>query len=310
MKQTSILVILIFYFFASGYAQVAFKVINGITKQPVKEETCSIIKDGDALADIDVTDSLGVFTPRIVPDSNATYQLWIDAEGFRSLKKEIDLRSNKVYTIFIFPDKKAIQKIPGYSYGGCSTVEFGDYEPGTPESLTDLPDSIREKLEKHLLNRLGKKFYSKLKLNGGQIVDLDRLYIVNPRARYYQWVPYSYYLCFSFQAPEKGIGLYTAKIVLDKNGNIAKEIELPDISSHPEKANIIARKSALLIAKKSGFTEKTGKITLDYSSDAGSLTWCFERTIKDNGLTFVRETLKIDAHNGKVLGISNSHGIR
>jgi hypothetical protein len=144
---------------------------------------------------------------------------------------------------------------PNLVYEECSLIYFGDYHPKTPSSLSDIPDNIRTKLVSHLVDRLGQSFYSKIKINGGQIVNLDSLYIVNKNAKNYKWTPYSYYLCFSFEDIEKGIGLYTAQIVLDKEGTIIKDIALPSIKINPEKSSIISRKTALDIAKLHDFTD-------------------------------------------------------
>jgi hypothetical protein len=310
MRQIFILIFLLFSFFVSVYSQAKFKVVNALTKEPIKEQYCNVIKDGDTWVGIGNTDNQGIFKPEVYLDSNSTYQLWIFAEGFKPLRKDVDLFSSKLSTISIYPDGESSQKKSNLVYSTCSTIGFGDYRPKTPESLDDLPDGIKEKLVEHLISRVGNQFYSKLKLNGGQIVNLDRLYKVEANAKNYKWTPYSYYLCFSFQDTAKGIGLYTAQIVLDKNGNVVKEIQLPDISSNPEKANIISRISASVIAKKMGFTPKTDNTSLEYDADVDSLIWCFEKRTNDNGLTFSVEKLHVDAHNGKVIGASKGNGIR
>jgi hypothetical protein len=162
----------------------------------------------------------------------------------------------------------------------------------------------------HLVNRLGNDFYSRLKLSGGQIVNLERLYLVEANAKNYRWTPYSYYLCFSFEDTSKGIGLYTAQIVLDKNGNVVKEISLPSIKSNPDKANVISKNSAMTIAREKNFDPVTCKVSLDYMPDVESLVWCFEKVVNDNGLTFSTETLIVDAHSSQVLRKLNGSGIR
>lgn len=310
MRQSAFSTLLLFCFLASAYSQAKYKVINALTKQPIKDQYCNVIKDGDILIDIGSTDKQGIFKPEVSPDSNSTYQLWISAKGFRPFKKDVDLSSSKLSIISIFPDRESSQKSPNLVYSTCSIIGFGNYRPQTPESLNDLPDSIKEKLIQHLTSRLGIQFYSKLKLNGRQIVSLDRLYKVEANAKNYKWIPYSYYLCFAFQDKAKGIGLYTAQIVLDKNGNVVKEIQLPDISTNPEKANIISLRSARLIANKMGFSSNTHNVSLEYDADAGSLIWCFEKLTSDNGLTFTVEKLHVDAHNGMVLGTNIIDGIR
>ncbi|MBL7739757.1 MAG: PepSY domain-containing protein [Chitinophagaceae bacterium] len=310
MKESAILVILIFCFLASGYSQAKFKVINGITKQPIKDQYCNIIQDNDTWVDIGNTDDQGIFKPDVSADSNKNYQLWISAEGYKPFKQDINLHSDKLVTVSIYPDSGFIKKVPNLVYSGCSSIYFGKYRPKTPNSIDDLPDSIKEKLVNHLVARLGYQFYLNLKLSGGQIVNLERLYIVEMNAKNYKWIPYSYYLCFSFQDVSKGIGLYTAQIVLDKNGNIVKEIQFPNIESNPEKANLISRESAITIAKNNNFDIAPGRISLEYDLAKGSLVWCFEKVTDDNGLSFSLETLIVDAHTGKILGTKKGSGIR
>lgn len=310
MKHTTIFINLFFCFLTCGYAQAKFKVINGVTKKPITDQYCNIIKDNDTWVDIGNTDNEGIFIPDIYPDSNTTYQLSISANGFKTFKENIDLFSKKTMTVSIYPDSEFIKRKTNFVYSGCSSIGFGNYRPQSPNSLSDLPDSIREKLVKHLVTRLGEQLYSKIKISGGQIVDLDRLYVVEANAKNYRWTPYSYYLCFSFQDTSKGIGLYTAKIVLDKNGNIIKEIQLPDIKSNPGKANVISIESAKTIAKKHNFNPTPDKIRLDYDLETESLIWCFEKVTNDNGLTFSLETLIVDAHTGIILGTRKGNGIR
>ena len=197
-----------------------------------------------------------------------------------------------------------------FIYGKCSQIYFGSYNPDTPNSLSDLPDTIRIKLVSHLVDRLGQSFYSKVKLSGGQIVDLERLYLVNENAKNYQWTPYSYYLCFSFEDKEKGVGLYTSQIVLDKNGNVIKDIELPSIRINPKKANIISLYEAADIAKRYDFTNTFDNASLWYNRDTDNLNWCFKKIVNDNGLTFGTETLIINAHTGEKMEISYGGGIR
>jgi hypothetical protein len=311
MRRTITFIVLYLSSTIYGLSQTSFKVINALTKQPIKDQYCSIIKDGDTFITIGNTDNKGIYKPELLfPDSNASYQLWISAKGFKPYKKDIDLFSKKLVVISIYPDKESTKRNSSLVYSDCSSIGFGDYEPRTPQSLNDLPDSIREKLVKHLVDRLGEHFFSKLKLSGGQIINLDRLYKVNFNAKNYKWTPYSYYLCLSFQDTAKGIGLYTAKIVLDKNGDVVKEIELPDIVVHPEKANLISINSAKLIAKSNSFSSAVGDIKFQYDNDSESLVWCFEIITKNNGLSFSTETLMIDAHTGKVLGSKKGYGIR
>ncbi len=216
-----------------------------------------------------------------------------------------------IFSILIpFITKGQSDKKPNLIYGECNLIYFGSYHPKTPSSLFDLPDTIRKKLVSHLVDRLGQSFYSKMKISGGQIVNLDSLYLVNENAKDYKWIPYSYYLCFSFEDIEKGVGLYTAQIVLGKNGSAIKDIELPSIRINPEKANIISLYEAADIAKRHDFTNTFENASLWYDRDTDNLNWCFKKIVNDNGLTFGIQTLIINAHTGKKMKISYGGGIR
>lgn len=192
-------------------------------------------------------------------------------------------------------------------YMHCPSIYFGNYQPGEPQSLNDLPDIIRVKLEAHLIRRLGLEFYSKLKFAGGQIVDLKELYIVEKSAKDYRWKLYSYYLCFSFQDIAKGIERYIGNIVLDKYGDIVEEIELPDMQRNPQKANIISLQQAKAIAiKNECYDDRHTSITFEYSKMRGSLIWRFERHIFEKSMYQFEEfipskMLEIDAHSGEII---------
>jgi Zn-dependent metalloprotease len=108
-------------------------------------------------------------------------------------------------------------------------------------------------------------------------------------------------LCFSFKDTTKGIGLYTAKIVLDKFGNVIEEIELPDIKKFPEKSNIISLEQAKVIATENKFFDEKTLINLSYDKKNGSIVWCFKQTTYKPDHTLSGWTLVIDAHNGKVI---------
>ena len=311
MKQAvPIFLAIIFSLSIFGQTQNKIKVINGVTHRPVKKIYCYILKDNDKWIDIGQTDNNGIFTTHLRDlDSSATYQIDISESAFKPFRQTIRLFDTKQTTVTIYPDSAFVEKNPNLIYSECSSISFGNYEPREPHSIYDLPDSIRIKLAAHLTERLGPDFYSKLKLSGGQIVNLDRLYIVEDNAKNYKWIPYSYYLCFSFQDPAKGIGLYTAKIVLDKSGNVINEIQLPDIHANPEKATIISLEQAKKIAAENKFYDNKTEISLSYDAKNGSIAWCFKQSVFNPDHTMSGSTLVIDAHNGKVLGKYGIGGI-
>jgi hypothetical protein len=294
-----------------GQVNKEIKIVNGITHKPIKGLTCYILKDTDKWVDIGETNKKGVYTASLWnADSISAYQFYFSEEGFKPFTEKINLFDKKRITIAIYPDSSIHIKDPDLIYSECAYRSFGDYFPKEPHSINELPDSIRIRLVTHLIDRLGFNFYSKLKLTGGQIVDLKRLYIVEENAKNYQWTPYSYYLCFSFQDLPKGIGLYTSRIVLDKFGNVMDEIQMPSTNYNPSKANLISLKDAKTIALKNNFNSAISQINLDYDDKNDSFCWTFCKITNDNGLSFNTETLSIEAHSGNVLGICKGSGIR
>src|SRR6185295_17230833 len=79
---------------------------------------------------------------------------------------------------------------------GCGYKSYGAYEPEEPRSLDSLPKRIQARLVSHLTARLGTIVFARLQMTGGQIVDLHRLYKVEPKAREYEWVIPTYLLHF------------------------------------------------------------------------------------------------------------------
>ena len=291
-----------------GQIEKKFKIVNGITNKPISEVYCYILENNDKWVDIDQTNRKGNLTLKLWKvDSTANYYIDISNSKYKSLRKEINIFDKKRLKLKLYPDSSFVEQPENLTYKDCGSISFGYYFPKEPQSVYDLPDSIRIKLETHLINRLGKNFYSKLDVNGGQIVNLDRLYIVEDNAKNLQWIPYSYYLCFSFQDVSNGIGLYTSKIVLDKNGKVVEEIGFPQIKNNPEKENIISINQAKKIAKEKGFYNDKTHVFFSYDRESDSLTWCFKQTTYHENHTLSGSTWVIDAHNGKYLK-KHGHG--
>lgn len=182
------------------------------------------------------------------------------------------------------------------------TTNFGKYKPREPISLNELPKAVRQRLEAHLTERLGAEFYSKLKLSGGQIVDFDELYRVEPDARNYKWTVFAYGLSFMFSEPKQGLKAYHARILLDAAGNVLEEIDLPEIAKHPEKATLISLAAARKLAAKNGFPLDKTRVEIYYDRELGSLIWELEYKLKGNMYVWVDRSIRIDAHTGRVIG--------
>ena len=157
-----------------------------------------------------------------------------------------------------------VSKNSGYPY-------LGKYQPERLESLDDLPVDVRSSLSTHLINRLGEPFFDELQFVGGRHVDHASLYTAEPLAVNYKWEVPAYALDFEFSAPEVGIDRYVAQVLLRGDGSIIRDIDIPAISSAPEKLHIIPLNEALLIASKSASAAKSplrAEITYDADMDA------------------------------------------
>lgn len=189
---------------------------------------------------------------------------------------------------------------------GPESTSFGNYKPREPKSLNELPEEIRRKVEDHLKSRLGSEFYYKLKLSGGQIVDFSELYRVEPDAKNYKWKIFAYSLNFLLADPKKGIKAYHARILLDSDGNILQQIDLPQIAKNPEKSNIISLAEAKKIAAKHKFPLDRSNAEISYESERDSLVWTLEYKLKGDKYVWVDRSISIDAHTGKVLSVGDS----
>jgi hypothetical protein len=175
------------------------------------------------------------------------------------------------------------------------------YQPKEIKSLTDLPEDIKVKVVNHLIARLGNSFYSKLAFVAGLVVDRNELFRVNPDTKNYRREIPAYELHFSFSEPSKGVKFYRAYLTLRSNGEVIKEIALPEISHFPRKANLISLRDATNIAIENGFPKKKMKLALDYSEEDSSIIWLVEGPERDYGRHGCHDQMMIDAHSAKVL---------
>jgi len=189
---------------------------------------------------------------------------------------------------------------------GPESTYFGNYKPREPKSLNELPDEIRRKIEDHLKSRLGAEFYSKLRLSGGQIVDFNELYRVEPDARNYKWKIFAYSLNFILSEPKKGIKAYHARILLDSDGSILREIDLPQIARNFEKANVISLAAARKIAAKHKFPLNRANAQISYDSEKDSLVWTLEYKLRGDKYVWVDRIIRIDAHSGEIISVGDA----
>lgn len=183
------------------------------------------------------------------------------------------------------------------------SVSLYPYSPKSVDSLIELPKEIVSKIQTHLVERLGKDFYSRLKFTYGLIVDFDEQRRVDPNANKYQWEVFAYTAEFAFSMSEVGIKKYEAVIWLNKDGKVIREIDLPNISKDPDKAIIIPVKQAVKISKKNKFRPE--QVELAYYPQEDSIAWKMVRRDKDGSIWW----LYISAHDGKILEKVGMKGI-
>ena len=195
---------------------------------------------------------------------------------------------------YVFAQKRSI------SYGNPSPVgvSLGRYTPKTFKAMNALPEGLRVKAVNHLRERLGDEFYSRLKFVSGSSIDIEEYFRINPGTK---WKVHSYELVFRYADSRRGLKEYYARTRLDSNGEVIEEIDLPEVSKFPNKANIISVDAAADIAKSRGFESKTMNIDIRYDEDAGSLVWIIETFAREDRYTSSTRVLVVDAHSGQIL---------
>jgi 5-hydroxyisourate hydrolase-like protein (transthyretin family) len=280
--------------------QVTGIVLDKETGKPIPELYFEIHKDYDTYIDIDKTNGQGKFTGTIRAEefnSKSKYQIFIDNNNYEKTAAEIDITSNKPITIELHP------RVGGPRQYGCSDRSLGYYVPYALTGTSELPDSIQRKLTKHLVDRLGNKFYSRTKFTGGQVVNFHRLHIVEPNSLNYKTPVNKYYLCFA-------IDTISTSIAMDSTGKVTQELSFPAISQDAAKAKIISERQAIKIAKQNkAYHKKTTTVFFGYDQKNDCFEWEFKNcTYK--GINVSCSILHLAAHTGQVLRISRSGGKR
>ncbi|MBL8181894.1 MAG: hypothetical protein JNL64_09830 [Blastocatellia bacterium] len=178
-------------------------------------------------------------------------------------------------------------------------------------NLNQIPMPARGKLIEHLRSKLGKKFFDRLKYDGGEWTDLEALKRESP-SDYNRNAPMGAFdLRFTFSDSKKGLKYFYTKLVLDDDGSIREDIGLPDIGVHPEKARIISCRRAIEIAAINGFPKKAMSVSFDYSADADTFVWIVtdsRGTTPDESLLGLvgqgtYKKIVINANNGEVIRV-------
>jgi hypothetical protein len=292
----AISVILPFFAFGQQYFNVA--IVNEQTGEPIGKLYCKVLKNNDQFVNCGTSTENGIYRFYVRDyDSTATYQVEI-------LNRWQNYVASGRYDISAMKDTVPIVKVkPTNSVNRytCSSISYSRYTPKEPYSFEELPENIQKKVKQHLTKRVGKSFYERLKLNGGQILNLERFYELNPEAKAEGYVPYSYSLCFMVTEPKSKSNLYSFNLALDQNGELAEEIELPNIKSNPKKARIISLAQATEIAQKGILIDDYTRTSSYFDSKIGSIVWEFEQiTYEPNGGNLSIKLI-IDAHSGKVV---------
>jgi hypothetical protein len=218
----------------------------------------------------------------------------------------IGARMNKLLPLLVL-----MLLVPGLSSGlslaqstvskGPESTYFGVYKPRAPRSFADLPAPLQETLRTHLIERLGAEVFSRLEFSGGQVVNFDELFRLEPEARNWKWRIFTYGLTFKLSNPALGIKAYHARILLGQNGEVIQEIDLPRSASDPAKARLVSLNSARRIARTRGFPSRGVDVSLFYRSDLDSLVWSFAYKLRGDRYTWVERELQVNAHTGEVI---------
>lgn len=306
MKYFLLLASLLHSITSFSQVQIIGTIVDNETGKPISGLYFYVHKNHDKWINIDKTNEQGQFIGTIRAnemDSSATYQIVVKDDIYERVSKEVDFKNSKPVSIRI------IRKKEGSPIDFCSCPSMGSYAPHEVISISELPDSIQQKLSKYLLDRLGKSFYTRTQFAGGNIIDINRLHKVEPNSLDYKWAVQSYYLCFSFIDTVASVS-YTGKVALDTNGRVTEELEFPVIAQDASKGNIITKKQAIKIAKHNHFyKEKKTEVSFYYYKKADCFAWKFE-TCKYNGPNVYCPMWFIAAHTGQVIGKSAKVGLR
>jgi hypothetical protein len=210
------------------------------------------------------------------------------------------------------------------SYAQERTVEAGYrgarysfqvYKPVTIHQLNVLPANVVAKLTAYLKQRLGTQFYHRLKFDEGEAINLEELYRTEPTWKAEKVG--SYDLVFHFSDEPNGLKAFYSKLLLDANGVVMEEINLPQIAGAPLKAKLISVKQALKIATQDGFVGQHLSPDFDYYANTDSFAWVIEdseaitkpgicpsevgpQSLPEVGHALYRRVF-IEAHTGRIL---------
>jgi hypothetical protein len=176
------------------------------------------------------------------------------------------------------------------------------------ETLDEIPENIRNRLNEYLQKKLGDTFARRLKFEEGEWLDREKLRKQFPSV-YEENVRFgSYDLLFSFSDPDRGLKAFFTKMALNDDGSVNREIRLPDIASNPAKALIISCRDAYSIAASNGFPGEFSIASFEYSEEEKIFVWIitdWRNTEPDHPLNGkgTYKFIEIDANTGNVVRI-------
>ncbi|NEM99628.1 PepSY domain-containing protein [Pontibacter burrus] len=299
MRTTLLAIFLILPVFSFGQRYFSIAIVNERTGEPVGPLYCTVLKNNDQFVNCGMSKENGLYRFYVKDyDSTATYQVEILNRWqnyVESGRHDISTMNDTIPIVKVRP----ATSVTNYT---CPTISYSNYTPKEPYSFDELPKNIQKKVKQHLVKRVGKSFYGRLKLNGGQILNLNRFYELNPEAKAEGYVPYSYNLCFRVTDSQGEGNLYSFNLALDQSGDLMKEIDLPDIKNNPKKAQIISLAQATEIAQKGILIDSYTRTNSYYDSDAGSIVWEFEQITYEPKVGNKSIKLIVNAHSGEIIG--------
>lgn len=297
MKTFFLSILFILPFAAIAQRTFKFSLISTETGKPMAKKWVTILKDKDRWINFVHSDSLGIVTFSTSNyDSTATYQVEIVNRWENSVQAGM-------FDITGIKNSQPVIKLTPEAYSmpyACSTRIYSGYQPKDPYSINELPLNIQVKVKSYLLERVGKDFYKKLVLNGGEIIDIERLYAVNPSARSWESVPPIYSLCFIVWDSLKLSSSYSFILNLNQKGALLGIVELPDIKHNSTKAKIMTMNEAKKIAIANNFYDKYTNVNSCYYKKIDSIVWVFEQTEPGEGTRNLTKLL-INAHTGAII---------
>jgi|GEM_PF-2835622 len=302
IKQSNMKTFIFSIFFILPFAAIAqrtfkFSLISTETGKPLAKKWVTILKNKDQWVNFVRSDSLGIVTFSTNNyDSTATYQVEIVNRWENSVQAGM-------FDITGIKNSQPVVKLTPVDYSmpyACGTRMYFGYQPKEPYSINELPLSIQLKVKTYLSARVGDDFYKKLVLNGGQVIDIERLYAVNPSARSWKSVPPIYSLCFMVWDSLKRSSPYSFVLNLNQKGTLLGIVELPDIKHNASKAKIMTMDEAKKIATANNFYDKYTKVNSCYYRKSDCIVWVFEQLEPGEGTRNLTKLL-INAHTGAIV---------